>query len=255
MIGHVRIWRLCSALLVAGLASSIFLLRAQADDVERSLRSQYVGRILVLRGFYQGDKLKYDSGGTVVGSVKAGDWTIDGVVEIEDVKVSNHHVSIFAKRLRLGWLRAAGFSDVRAAQKQQSQEAEMARNLRVEAKLGSDPVTLDDTTSVLRRIFLTSQDRFADLVPDFWRPCVLAAVIGRDSQTYNSCHFSQEFLAVPGVALAADPSQNPVFSSSGTDQTIIQPGRDVTRPKPLKTPDPEFSPEARQAKFQGTVTL
>jgi protein TonB len=80
-------------------------------------------------------------------------------------------------------------------------------------------------------------------------------VIGRDSQTYNSCHFSQEFLAVPGVALAADPSQNPVSSSSGTDQTIIQLGRDVTRPKPLKTPDPEFSPEARQAKFQGTVTL
>jgi hypothetical protein len=62
MIGPARISRLLSALLLAALVSAILPPRAYAaDDLEQSLRSRYGNKTLVLRGFYHGDKLKYDS--------------------------------------------------------------------------------------------------------------------------------------------------------------------------------------------------
>jgi protein TonB len=36
---------------------------------------------------------------------------------------------------------------------------------------------------------------------------------------------------------------------------VYRPGRGVTPPRPIYSPDPEFSEEARKAKYQGTCTL
>lgn len=41
----------------------------------------------------------------------------------------------------------------------------------------------------------------------------------------------------------------------GTGGGVYRPGRGVTPPRPIYSPDPEFSEEARKAKYQGTCTL
>ncbi len=41
----------------------------------------------------------------------------------------------------------------------------------------------------------------------------------------------------------------------GTGGGTFRPGRGVTPPRPIYSPDPEFSEEARKAKYQGTCTL
>jgi protein TonB len=41
----------------------------------------------------------------------------------------------------------------------------------------------------------------------------------------------------------------------GTGGGVFRPGRGVTPPRPIYSPDPEFSEEARKAKYQGTCTL
>ncbi|MGA7399493.1 MAG: energy transducer TonB [Candidatus Sulfotelmatobacter sp.] len=42
---------------------------------------------------------------------------------------------------------------------------------------------------------------------------------------------------------------------AGTGGGIYRPGRGVTPPRPIYSPEPEFSEEARKAKYQGTCTL
>jgi protein TonB len=44
-------------------------------------------------------------------------------------------------------------------------------------------------------------------------------------------------------------------SGGGTGGGVFRPGRGVTPPRPIFSPDPEFSEEARKAKYQGTCTL
>lgn len=225
-----------------------------ANEVERRLRDEYGGKFLLLRNFYRGDALRYDASGQVLKTAVSGDWTVDGLVQVEDLKVSNSRLTVYARRLHLGWL-AAGFSDVQGARDQKSADDETARRLRIEIDFSPGQATADDAKSALAKVFLTSQDRFAELVPTYWQPCVLAALSGKDSQKYQNCHFSQAFLAVPGVAYSQEHAPKLEAPIPESAQEVFHIGQGVTRPKPLKTPDPDFGPEARRAGYQGVVTL
>jgi TonB family protein len=225
-----------------------------ANEVERRLRDEYGGKFLLLRNFYRGDSLRYDISGQILKTALSGDWTVDGLVQVEDLKASNSRLTIYARRLHLGWL-AGSFSDVQGAKDQKSPEDESARHLRIEVDFSPGQVTADDAKTALAKVFLTSQDRFAELVPTYWEPCVLAALSGKDSQKYNGCHFSKAFLGVPGVAYSPENASNLEAPVPKSAQEVFHIGQGVTRPKPLKTPDPEFGPEARRAGYQGVVTL
>jgi periplasmic protein TonB len=54
----------------------------------------------------------------------------------------------------------------------------------------------------------------------------------------------------PGHGAGVGPGEN-----GGIGGGVFRPGRGVTPPRPIFSPDPEFSEEARKAKFQGTCTL
>lgn len=59
-----RNFRMVVALVAVALLTSTV---AQASDLERHLRDQYRGKILLLRGFYSGERLRYDSAGALAG--------------------------------------------------------------------------------------------------------------------------------------------------------------------------------------------
>ncbi|MGA9389690.1 MAG: energy transducer TonB [Candidatus Sulfotelmatobacter sp.] len=54
----------------------------------------------------------------------------------------------------------------------------------------------------------------------------------------------------PGNGRGLGPGEN-----MGTGGGVFRPGRGVTPPRPIYSPEPEFSEEARKAKYQGTCTL
>jgi hypothetical protein len=70
---------------------------ARANDVEHHLRDQYQGKAFVLRGFYSGDRLRYDARGSA-GAANAGDWTIDGFLQLEQIRLSGQTLKIKSKR-------------------------------------------------------------------------------------------------------------------------------------------------------------
>lgn len=257
MRGTQPTWRLLHAVAMLSLAVAVVPLHLHAaSELEQHLRDHYKGRTLVLRNFYAGESVRYDASGQLLKSAVPGDWTVDGVVRVDDVKLSNHRLTIQAKRLHMGWVRDSGFSDVQ--DRKEKNDNKETRTLRIEADLGPTEVTADNADALFAKIFLTSQDLFAELVPAYWKPCVLAGLTGKDSQKYTGCHFSAEFLAIPGVAYL--PEQKPELAEAageGEGGEILHAGQGgVTRPKPIYTPEPEFSEEARtRAKYHGTITL
>jgi TonB family protein len=223
--------------------------------VEQHLRDQYSGKTLVLHGFYQGERLRYDSAGMLTGSAVPGDWSVDGFVRVTSVSLSSRRLTIEADRLFV-------LNDGQAFRFHQSGGKGSDKKPKKESRLRLD-VDADGTGetvgAALSKIFLISQDRLADLVPDPWKPCVLAASTGKGEGQYKSCRFTPEFSAIPGVAYSLD-------ESSALDQASIREwkaqngphpriGRGLNAPRLITHSNPEFSEEARSAKYQGTVIV
>ena len=248
MVGPARISRLRSARLLAALVSAILLPRAYpADDLEQSLRSRYGNKTLVLRGFYHGDKLKYDSAGKLAGNLRLADWTVDGVVHVTSINVSDRRVTIHADRLTLIY-----DGHALAFQTSGNKKPKRTSRLRIETELDAGAATAEKGQALLAKIFLTPPDRLADIVPDYWKSCVWAASENLGKDRYTACRFGQELAAVPGVS---ESGQDKDIATKIAGAPLVRIGKGVTPPRVRLAPDPEFSTEAREQQYQGTITL
>ena len=201
VIGPARISRLLFVLLFAALVSAILLPRAgAADELEQSLRPRYGNKTVVLRGFYHGDKLKYDSAGMLAGNLGFGDWTGDGVVRVTSINVSDRRLTIHADRLTLIYDGYALAFQSSGNKKPGNKKPKRTSRLRIEAELDAGAATSEKGQALLAKIFLTPPDRLADIVPDYWKSCVWAASENLGKDRYTACRFGQELAAVPGVS-------------------------------------------------------
>jgi len=253
MIGPARISRLRSARLLAALVSAILIPRAYpADDLEQSLRSRYGNKTLVLRGFYHGDKLKYDSAGKLAGNLRLADWTVDGVVHVTSINVSDRRLTIHADRLTLIYDGHALAFQTSGNQKPGNKKPKRTSRLRIETELDAGAATAEKGQALLAKIFLTPPDRLADIVPDYWKSCVWAASENLGKDRYTACRFGQELAAVPGVS---ESGQDKDIATKIAGAPLVRIGKGVTPPRVRLAPDPEFSTEAREQQYQGTITL
>ena len=244
MVGPARISRLRSARLLAALVSAILLPRAYpADDLEQSLRSRYRNKTLVLRGFYHGDKLKYDSAGKLAGNLRLGDWTVDGVVHLTSINVSDRRLTIHADRLTLIY-----DGHALAFQTSGNKKPKRTSRLRIETELDAGAATAEKGQALLAKIFLTPPDRLADIVPDYWKSCVWAASENLGKDRYTACRFGQELAAVPGVS---ESGQDKDIATKIAGAPLVRIGKGVAPPRVKFAPDPEFSTEAREQQYPG----
>jgi len=223
---------------------------AQTADLERHLRNQYQGKTFLLRGFYSDDHLHYDSVGAVIGTSTPGDWTANGFVQVDGIRVSDQRLTITAKRL-VAFSLGRTFQ-LRVDELKTDEKKVMPLLLEIQADLGQKDPSGKQSDVAMATIFLTAQDNFASLVPDYWKPCVPAGLLGRDP----NCNFSPEILAIPGVT----PSETATEATSGglsypSLSTVFEVGKGVSPPTVITQVDPEFSANARRAKFQGSMTL
>ncbi len=250
-----------------------------SSEVEQHLRDQYKGKTLVLRNFYHGDHLRYASSGLLDGYDQQGDWTTDGFVRVTGLEVSRQRLTIEAERLFLGntgqsFLVQQYFDK----DKKKKEKDEKERKLRIEVELDADGISSKKADAALSRIFLTALDRLPELVPDYWGPCVLAASTGKSpepavgaagsSQNWrtlatggkqsDACGFPPGFAAIPRVVYSSEiqkADEAGVVGVKAEESPIFRVGKGVSAPKPISQKGPEFSDEARSAKYQGTVVL
>lgn len=235
---------------------SLFLFMATfvaADDLNRHLHDNYRNKTLVLRGFYAGDRLRYSSSGSLVGGNPSGDWTSDGFVLITEIGAKGHEIGIKAARMsalfqnKVFSLRMAENEIVRPGENK-------VIAVEIKADLGTKHPSADQVDAVLAKIFLSPNDDFANLVPEYWRPCVPAGLAGKD----EICRFAPEIVGIPGLKI---PDQDAVQNATATSKPDSPAAQRFRIPKGVSPPrltshkEPEFSELARRMKYHGTETL
>jgi len=194
---------------------------------------------------------------------------------VDQIRISDGSVKISAGRL-LVFNGKNGFQFDGGGKK--NKKPKKWGTVEIEATLPSDNPSLDQLEGLLANVFLTSHDSLADLVPEYWNPCIRDGMEGKNA----ACRFSAELLEVPGIAARTSSSQ-PASSQAGSSQAAassepelkstnspIGPGANLSGPVPdgtyhvghgvspphlLYSPEPRFTELARQSKHGGTVTL
>lgn len=230
---------------------------AIGDDLNQHLQNNYLNKTLVLRGFYSGTHLHYDSSGSLASNSPPGDWTSDGFVLITEIEAKKHEIRIKARRVSI--VSTDKTLSLRVAENENVRPGE-DKGIFVEMKadLGekASPYQVD---SALTKIFLSATDNFANMLPDYWKPCVSVALAGSD----ELCHFSSEVLSIPGVGVAQGASETgPPAQALNRDawpnplnRGPFRSRQGITPPKLTLHKEPEFSDLARRMKYQGTGVL
>jgi TonB family protein len=243
------------ALLTAVLAETLILAflsippLVQGQDVEQHLRDQYQGKTFVLRGFYSGDRLRYDASGAPDSAVSGG-WTTDGFVRVNEIHISDDRLIIKGQRMAAAQI--GGQFQLRPLERKAPQ-GKGVEDVWVEIEADPDMhnPALEQVDALFSKIFLTAQDSLADLVPDYWKPCLAGKkMIGAEKH----CFFAPEVLTIPGVAVA-DEKEVTISGAHVSAGGVFLVGGGVSPPRVTYQRDPEFSDPARAAKFQGVVTL
>jgi TonB family protein len=220
-------------LLIAVLLLPLRFAWAGKNDFDKQLKSDYAGKTLMLRHFYGGEHLRFHPDGTLQGNASVGPWTLDALILAEKVHLRGGLLVIKGRRIYLS------FNSQRKPQKK-SMTADNTQGksfiglektlspieVEITIELPGNKPELKDVASSIQTIFLTGSESMLDIVPSYWR-----------------AYFAKQ----EGMPQPVRESKDPVWK--------VNPGGGVSAPRAIYSPDPVFSEEARQAKFQGTAVI
>jgi TonB family protein len=221
-----------AAVLFAMLLQSQFA--EASDDIENQLKADYVGKTLTLRHFYKGKRLSFQSDGSLIGVAEVGSWTVDGQIAVKSIKRHGSALQIEGRRVCVvfysnrkppyrDYLDSLAESNVKDRDK--LEKAFQDKRVAVEIALRSDSADATEITSVMNSVFLGPTESIGDSVPDYWRD-----------------YF--------------DKFEGRTRDISGSHKPgVFRVGGGVAPPRVLSQHEPEFSEEAREAKYQGVITL
>jgi len=220
--------------IAALLALTLLSMRpALADQgLEKQVKFDYLEKVLTLRHFYSGEHLKFRSDGTPEGNFTPGLWTLDGQIEVEDVHLHGAQLVIKGRRIHRIFDGQGKPLDELTHLKDQSgkQQKDLEKALRrlkaeIEIELPSDNPSENDVSAAMHAVFVTGSDSMMDVVPSYWR-----------------AYFAKQ--------------EGKPLSAPRATAVSLNPGRGgVSAPRATYSPDPEYSDEARKARYMGTIVL
>lgn len=215
-----------------------------ANDLNTSLKQTYGGKVFIIRNFWHGDHLQYDSAGQLMGDGDVGYWTTDGLVRIENVSVVGSTLHLECKRMVV----SAGS---RGLEYKESRSKDKKRE--IDIQYGATPVTPDGIDSALKKVFVSEKEDFLESVPPYWKKCITAALSATQAEQQSACHFSpqlQSLLSTASLSTAPAPTQR-----KAEPEGVLKIGAGMTPPKASWAPDPHYGDEALAAHHQGTCVL
>jgi TonB family protein len=215
---------------------------ASPNDLDRELQ-KYKGSVWVLRNFYGGDRLRFNSDGHIVGNAVPGMWTVDGVISVSSIRFTKHELEIKGRRAFVA--RGQGGFDLAAS----------GRTATIDVDLDPQRTTPAEINSVLMNVFLSQHDRFSDFVPDYWKSCIRPH---DPAEKGPNCHLAPQLAVLVGSSNAridAAPSVNSASDSVENPRLLFKVGQGVTPPRTLNPADPRYSELARAEHVEGIVVL
>lgn len=240
-----------SRVTLLGFLVSYALAQNAQPDISATINASLSGKIFRLRGFYTNSILRFDRAGNITGNPKIGSWTT-ALVEIKQTTVSDKHVEL--KGLR--WTELYDLN--------RNKFVEVPTRIDQELVVDYDPSeTAADVINAINHAFLQSNDRMADLVPDYWKPFVSNAIETIAQEKGADCTRIKGELVREVDGNVERLCEKDAFMKSSTpppsnyDLSSIpyKVDKQVIAPQPQFTPDPEYSDVAASAKISGTVVV
>lgn len=198
----------------------------QADDLEQRLASVYQNKKFTLSKPYCGVVLQFDAEGKLVQGGTDGAWTVCQDVLVKEIHRAGDVINIAGQRIYLRY--DTGAQKFREVNEEIDQHAKKYKDL-------------VDGQQVAIQIFLpVAQDAAAVqvVIDRILRPTDLFL-------PQSDAELWQDFRALPQNEVKESPS------ALLKRREIQEIGNGVSPPVVIHNPDPEYSTEARQAKYQG----
>ena len=142
--------------------ATLALGKSTEKDVEEFLQKGLVDNICLIRNFYEGNDLRFDSQGELVSKNSPGIWTVSGFFQPEKVKLSKDSITLTGKRLywTYSW----------ELQKQQLIPVPEDTKINIKRPPGRNDVSV--VRELIYRIFLLSNESLVEHVPVYWQNIV-----------------------------------------------------------------------------------
>lgn len=213
---RIRIAALVAHIVVIAVRMPAFTV--DSKQVEESLKSKYMGRLLTLRNFYTANWLRYTGAGTLIGPEETGTWTLYSTVEVKKIALANDTLHIEGRRRALLYdAKKGAFGQART-------------DLPIRIDLEYPPGAADERAveETMTKVFITPKENLLDLLPHFWQSFLQKQRAAKDQNTKQKCS------EPPGV---------------------LHIGKTVSAPKVLSKVDPVYTEVASKGGVQGTVIL
>jgi TonB family protein len=208
--------------------------------------ARYKDKVVMLRNSYCGRELIFDTSGRFLSGGQAGAWTLCRDMRIRKVRVADGKLKITGQRIYLFYdSRLKQFRDITenepSANKETKSYKEMIEGQNVSIEMQLLPAPDDGSIAdAMDKLFYRSEAEFIQTVPHFWKKAL--------AEPESRPNPGKETLGVDIPRKQEPPS--------GTNPgEIFHVGNGVSPPLAVYSPDPDYSDEARGAKYQGTVVL
>lgn len=223
-----------------------------SEDLDsRQLSKAYEHKTYILRTFYASDHLNFDSKGSPLEASRTGDWTAYGLIVINKFRISSKGIRIDGDRLVV-------FADHNMLSLMNTDEP-----VRLTLAPGASKPTVEEVNSALSKIFLSQNDSFVDVIPDYWKPCVKVALARASTAPFSDCRFSDGLAKLlgagkyakddPALAVAGEVRGDLLWLAANEKSVPVGPG--VAAARILTQQEPEFSEPGRKFHLQGVLML
>ena len=163
------------SLFLACVVVSVIAHSEDRKQIEAHLRSTYQGKVLTLRNFYEGKRLRYDHAGKLTKGGQVGPWTLYGKIKVQRLKLRKDKLEIEGNRLFLAYnKRKKKFTQLRG------------RKVRIEIKIQRrGQLSKEVVQRSIEQVFLSRDDKLVDLVPSYWRRFLAGKEEGQSSSQKN----------------------------------------------------------------------
>jgi len=204
----------------------VFLMAAPLNAQIGSAKLQVVlndlllHKILLMRGFPQGDVIEYDERGNLL-KKDFGPWTLNAAIQITDVAIQADAIQVFGTRLVITFPNGEPRREYSAASD-------------ITLRIRRDPNNEKQTINALAVVFLNNLDPLTMVLPEYWR------------------YFARKLDLAAG--LKAAEAELPITLEG---KRIYAAGSQATMPAvvPSSQKNPVYPPLAYANKVQGVTTL
>jgi len=139
-------------------------------DLQSFLQSKYQDKTVILRHFYAGQRLSFDSKGQIAKETSEEFWTTCSMVAIKDLKFTDRRLIIEGRRVMYQFdLAAKKFIDIKEDPARVDPKLDMAQQFHAEVALAGGLEWKTALKDAMEKIFLKETENLVDWVPQCWK--------------------------------------------------------------------------------------